>query len=289
MEIILGKTAGFCGGVKNAVEKTEAILNESREKPVFCLGNIVHNKQVVDSLTRKGLKVIDNIEKANKKVIIRAHGIPKEIYERAQEKNIELIDLTCKKVIQIHKLADEYAKRGYYIMLLGNKNHPEVIGIYSFCGNNSSIIENVDDIEEAVKKLEESGKKDVVIMAQTTFNGDKFKQIVEIIKNKVNKNTNLEIKNTICAATNSRQEETKKIAKQVDFMIIIGDKQSSNTNKLYEIAKEECRNVIFVHDKSEVNLNNIKQFNKIGVMAGASTPKNIIDEVIYKLKNDCKI
>ena len=177
MKIIIGKTSGFCAGVLNAVTKTEKELDKEGGK-IYCLGELVHNRQVVEKLENKGLETIENIENADKKTIIRAHGVAKEVYEKAMEKQIELIDLTCPKVLQIHKIAEEYAENGYYIFLIGVENHPESIGTISFCGNKSYLIRNKEDINEAIIRLEESQINKVYIIAQTTYSLKKFEEIV---------------------------------------------------------------------------------------------------------------
>lgn len=282
MEILLGKTAGFCYGVRNAVAKSEEKLKVYGK--ICCLGELVHNKQVVEKLEKIGLKIIDKVEEADKKVIIRAHGIPKEIYDKAKKKNIEIFDFTCPNVLKIHKIAEEYSQRGYYIFLMGVKNHPEIIGIKGFSGDNSYLIENEEEIDNAIEKLEKSNIKKLLIISQTTFSLEKFNTYSQKIRNMIPNDIELEIKNTICNATKMRQEETDKISKQVDFMIIIGGKNSSNTKKLYEIAKKNCENTAIVETKDELDINNIKKFKKIGIMAGASTPDESINEVIAKIE-----
>ena len=220
MEIIIGKTAGFCYGVKRAVDG--AIEESKKNKKTYCLGELVHNKEVIEDLKNKGIKIIEDINEAkdkNAKVILRAHGVEKNIYEKAKINNLELVDYTCSNVLKIHKIAEEYANKGYYIILTGAEKHPEVIG-----------------------------------------------------------------KNTICLATETRQKETEKLSKQVELMIIIGGKNSSNTKKLYEIAKQNCHNSISVENgkEAEETLKNmdLSTIEKVGIMAGASTPKESIDEVI---------
>lgn len=283
MEIILGKTAGFCGGVRIAVENSKKDLDKYDK--VYCLGDLVHNKQVINKLEEKGLIVIDDISKAKERAIIRAHGVEKEIYEKAKKMNIELLDYTCKKVLLIHNLVEDYAKKGYYIILIGEPNHPEVIGTFSFCGKYKSIINKVDDVEELLENIKESNVKKAIIVAQTTFNGLKFDEIVENIKNKVDKNIEIEVNKTICNATNLRQKETIELSKQVELMIIIGGRNSSNTNKLYEISKKYCKDVIAVETYKELDKEYVKKYEKIGVMAGASTPKESIEEVINFLSD----
>lgn len=282
MEIIIGKTAGFCFGVSNAVNKTEEQLKT--KKNIFCLGELVHNKQVTKELENKGLIVIDNIEKAKQNVIIRAHGEPKETYKKANELELNTLDLTCPKVLKIHKIAEEYANNEFYILLIGQKEHPETIGTISYCGENSQLIEKEEDIENALNKFYSTNINKLMVIAQTTFSLEKFNNIVSLIKEKVNsKQIELEIKRTICDATRLRQEETKEIAKKVDAMIIIGGKHSSNTNKLYEISKKYCKNCILIETKEELDAINVKNFQKIGIMAGASTPKKSIESVVEML------
>ena len=286
MEVIVGKTAGFCYGVKNAVEKS--IEELKKEEHICCLGEIVHNSKVVKKLESMGINFIENLEenKEQVKTIIRAHGVSKKIYKQAVKKGIELIDLTCPNVLKIHKTVDEYQKNGYYIFLIGNKEHPETLGTAGFCENKFLVIEQKEDIEEACQVLKKSKFKKLAIVVQTTFSLEKFEKFTLIIKEKLlNQLEDLKIINTICNATKLRQDETEKLSKQVDYMIIIGGKNSSNTKKLYEIASKNCKNTVCIEDKSELNLEQILLGNIVGVMAGASTPKESIDEVVKLLKN----
>ena len=282
MEIILGKTAGFCGGVQIAVQNSEKDLN--KYKKVYCLGELVHNKQVIENLENKGLTVIDDISKAKERVIIRAHGVQKEIYEQAQKMGIELLDYTCKKVLLIHDLVENYSNKGYYIVLIGEPNHPEVVGTYSFCGEHKYIINKIEDVDNLILDIKKSNLKKVLIVAQTTFNSLKFDQITQEIENKIDNNIQVEINKTICNATELRQKETIELSKKVDLMIIIGGKKSSNTNKLYEISKKYCKNSIIVETYKEIDKKFVDKFEKIGIMAGASTPKQSIEEVIEYIK-----
>ncbi len=282
MDIIIGKTAGFCFGVKNAVDNTMEEL-EKGEK-VYCLGELVHNKQVIEELISKGAIFIDNIEDAENKAIIRAHGVPASVYEKAKKLNIEIKDLTCPKVLAIHKLAIKYSNENYYIFLVGQKKHPETIGTISFCGENCSIIESLEDVEQKVEEFRKTKLKNVAVLAQTTISLEKFDSIVEKLKKHIK---NIEVKNTICASTRLREEETKEIAKKVECMIIVGGKHSSNSNKLYEIAKKNCENVFFVETKDELELKKIKSFKSLGIMAGASTPKESIEKIVDIIKKTC--
>ena len=283
MEIIVGKTAGFCYGVKRAVEGAKKELKQNKGN-VYCLGELVHNEQVIKELENQGITFINSLINNKDIFIIRAHGAEKNIYDIAEKNNIKLKDYTCPNVLKIHEIAGEFSKKGYYIFLCGNKNHPENIGTISYCGDNVYIIENEDTVSEALGKINDAETKKLLLISQTTYSLEKFQKIEKIIKNKINKDIKLVIKNTICRATELRQEETKQLAKKVDYMIIIGGKNSSNTKKLYEIAKKNCNNSICIETEKELNLDELTGKEKIGIMAGASTPKESIDGVCEKLK-----
>lgn len=287
MEIIIGKTAGFCYGVKRAVEGSIEEIKKQRDQ-IYCLGELVHNNEVIKDFGKQGLKFIENIEevKDNKsKVIVRSHGIEKEIYQKAKEKEIELIDYTCPNVSKIHKIAEEYEKKGYYIFLVGVAGHPETIATMSYCGENMSLIIQEDDIERAIKYLEKSKIKNVIVLVQTTYSVNKFQKIVEIIKSKLKEDIQIVIKNTICLTSEQRQKETEEISKKVDTMIIIGGKHSSNTRKLYEVAQKNCKNTILIETKNELTKEMINNTEKLGIMAGASTPQKSIEEIIEFFKS----
>lgn len=285
MKIIIGKTAGFCYGVRKAVNETKKELKNNSE--ICCLGEIVHNKSVVKDLEERGITFVNDIDECKGKVIIRAHGESKETYKKLKEKGIEIKDLTCPKVLKTHELAEEYIKHNYFIVLIGVQGHPESIGTLSFCGENSYLLQDKSNIKEMVDKINESKLKDILILAQTTYNSKKFDDIVEEIKKELN-GKNIKIKKTICEATKIRQNETTKIAKEVDVMIIVGDKKSSNTNKLYDISKEFCKRTFFVQTAEELDLNELKNAEKIGIMAGASTPEEDIAKIIEKVKEGIK-
>ena len=284
MELIVGKMAGFCAGVKNAVDKTVKELENS--KRIFCLGELTHNSVVMNKLISNGLKIIDEIEDGKEKVIIRAHGVKKDVYEKAKKMGIKLIDLTCPRVLNIHKEAEKYANNGYYIFLIAESTHPETIGTYSFCGKNSFIIQNTEEVSKAVKEFEKSKLKNILVISQTTFSIEKFNNIIdELEKNIDREKVNIAIDKTICDATRLRQEEAIDISKKVDLMIIIGGKNSSNTKKLYEIANKNCNKAIWIETKDELINEGLNKYEKIGITAGASTPKESIEEVIDFLKN----
>lgn len=283
MEIIIGKTAGFCYGVKNAVNKTKEEVQ--KQKTTYCLGELVHNKQVTKELEEQGLVIINNVKDARKNVIIRSHGVPEEIYTKANELNLKVVDLTCPNVLKIHNIVKEYSTNGYYIFIIGQKDHAETIGTVSYCKNNSTILEKEADAINAVSNFKKSNLEKVLVVSQTTFSLEKFSKIVKSIEDNIN--VKLEIKNTICNATSVRQKETKELAKQVELMIIIGGKHSSNTNKLYEIAKKECDNCILIETAEELREDYVKNTSKIGIMAGASTPNESIENTVEKLNKIC--
>lgn len=287
MEIIIGKTAGFCFGVANAVNKATKLLDENN---VVCsLGELVHNKQVTKKLQDKGLSIIEDINTAKENVIIRSHGVAKNVYDEAEKLGLNIIDLTCPKVLKIHNIAKEYSEKGYYILLIGKSNHPEIIGTISYCGKNSDIIEDETQVKEKLETFYNSNINKLLVIAQTTFSLEKFNKISSSIEDSVreHKEILLEIKKTICDATRLRQKETDEISSKVDAMIIIGGRHSSNTNKLYEISKKNCKNSILVEESTEINKDEFKKYNKIGIMAGASTPKESIESVVEMLSKLC--
>lgn len=285
MKIVLGKTAGFCYGVKRAVEQA---LKEAQDKKedIYCLGELVHNDQVKKKLESSGVKFIEDIKEVksvkNSEVIIRAHGVTKEVYKYAEDHNIKLIDLTCPNVLKVHKIAKEASNNGYFIFITGKKDHPENIGTISYC-DNYAIIEEPSDTEIALKELKKSGLNKLLLISQTTYSIEKFYLIREKISYLLDKSVKFDIENTICPTTETRQKEAEEMSKKVDCMIIIGGKNSSNTRKLYEISSKNCKNVFFVED--EIDIEKIKQYAKIGIMAGASTPKESIEKII----NSCRI
>lgn len=282
MELIVGKTAGFCYGVKRAIDGAMEELKQN--ETLYCLGEIVHNKEVIKQLENLGMNFVDEIEGIKGKTIIRAHGIKKQTYKLAKEKQIELIDYTCPKVLKIHQIAEEYANKGYYIFLLGNKEHPENVGTLSYCGENKFVIEKENEVIKALEIFEKSGIKKLLVISQTTYSLEKFYIIEEIIKNEISRDVELIIKNTICHATEIRQKETREMAQKVDCMIIIGGKNSSNTKKLYKIAKQHCETVLLIENETELELDRINLDKKVGIMAGASTPRKSIEKVIEKLE-----
>ena len=268
----VGKTAGFCGGVSLCVKR----LNEEIDSNdvVYCLGEVVHNKDVVSDFENKGVVFVDELDLVpdNSIVAFRAHGVVKSIYDEAERRGMKIVDLTCPKVFNIRNIVKPYLEDSY-IILIAQKSHPEALSTISFCGENSCIVEDISDLDDVVGIIKDFDR--VVVIAQTTFNEEKFLKYCDVIRDSYL--GELIIKNTICNATHIRQEETREMAKNKDTMIIIGGKNSSNTRKLYDISSEFCSNTLICENVSDLDIS--KVFGNIGIMAGASTPKNIIDEV----------
>ena len=278
MELIVGKYAGMCEGVNYAVKKAKEIVKEN--KKIYCLGELVHNSQVISELEKDGMITVQDIEEIpnDSKVIFRTHGVPKEIYEKANKKGLEIYDLTCGNVRAIH-MKVEKEKRKSFIIIVGNASHPEVIGIKGFAGANSYVIEDADEILDAYIEYEKTKMEYVYVVGQTTFSSKKFDTLTDELR--VNfAETIVIVDKTICSATDKRQDETREISKKVTSTVIIGGKNSSNTQKLLEIAKENCKNVYFVQTKKDLNKIDFENEEKVGIMAGASTPKEVVDDII---------
>ena len=283
MKIVIGKTSGFCKGVEYTIQRANEVLKEN--KKVYCLGEIVHNEEVIKDLEEKGLVTINNIEEVESgKVLIRAHGEVKSTYEKAKEKNIELIDLTCGKIKAIKAKIDK-KKGDYFILIIGKKNHPESLGVKSFSGPNSYILEEEQDIKEMTGFYKGSKLKKMYIVSQTTFNSVKFDNLINSIKSKIK--DEILVDKTICKATEERQNETKQLSKEMDKMIIVGGKNSSNAKELEQIAKENNKQVFFIQNEQELDAKDLKETDKIGIMAAASTPNSTVEKVIQKIKK-CK-
>jgi 4-hydroxy-3-methylbut-2-enyl diphosphate reductase len=276
MEVITAKSAGFCFGVKRAVDKVyEQIENNNGKNNIYTYGPIIHNEEVVKDLEKKGVNVINSVEdlkSLNKGiVIIRSHGATKEIYDIIEENGLELVDATCPFVRKIHKIVQNEKNNNRHIIIIGNKEHPEVQGIKGWSGDETTIIGN----EVEAENFNIDKEKSICIVSQTTFNYKKFKYLVEIISKK---GYDINVLDTICNATHERQREACDIAKKVDAMIVIGGKNSSNTQKLYEICKKECNNTYYIQTIDDLKPYEIK-VDSVGITAGASTPNNIIEEV----------
>ena len=276
MNVTVAKSAGFCFGVKRAVDTAYKEIEDNKGKKIYTFGPIIHNEHVLMDLEDKGVKVIENIDEVqpdeNTTVIIRAHGVSKEICDKVNEKNINVIDATCPFVKKIHKIVSEKSKEGYEIVIIGSDVHPEVLGIKGWSVAKTTVIGS----EEEALQYETDKDAKICIVSQTTFSYKKFNKLVEIIEKK---NYNSIVVNTICNATSERQTEAREIAGKVDVMLVIGSKTSSNTQKLYEICREECENTYYVQTASDIEGVVTDSCVSVGITAGASTPNNIIEEV----------
>lgn len=280
--VILAKTAGFCFGVKRAVDTVYDQIGKTEK--IYTFGPIIHNEAVVEDLERRGVKVIHSVEELKNEergtVIIRSHGVEKDIYEEIEKLGFSIVDATCPFVLKIHKYVEKYSKLGYYIIIIGNEKHPEVLGIKGWCNpSETAVIETAEEAE----KFAISKERKICIVSQTTFNNNKFKELVEIIQKK---GYNINVLNTICNATEERQTEAKCIAAKVDAMIVIGGRHSSNTQKLFEICKNECENTYYIQTYKDLDLSEFNSVDNVGITAGASTPNNIIEEVQTNVRNE---
>ncbi len=279
MKIECGKLCGFCSGVNYTINKALEVL--SNEDDIYCLGQIVHNERVIKSLEEKGMVTVNNIDDVpdNSKLIIRAHGEVKDVFLVAKKRNIEIIDLTCGKIKVILKKIEKEMDKSF-IIIIGKKNHPETIGTLSYAGDNSSVVEDEDDILITNEKLKKSRLSRVYIVSQTTFSSRKFDELITKIKNVFDCNIDIVVDKTICDVTEKRQKEVFELSSRVDKMIIIGGKNSSNTKELAKISKNNCDQSFLVQTKDDLKNIVFSSEDNVGIMAGASTPREIIDEVI---------
>ena len=284
--IILAKTAGFCFGVERAVNKVYELLDTG--KKIYTYGPIIHNKEVVKDLEDKGVVTIESEEDLKKVkdgvIVIRSHGVPKSINDYLDENHPDYVDMTCPFVKRIHKIVagcDNDTK----VVIAGTPTHPEVQGIMGWCNNPATVISTAEEAEAFTPG--DYGK--ICLVSQTTFNYNKFKEFIEIFSNK---KYNVNVVNTVCDATRNRQQEAAETAKKADLMIVIGDSKSSNSRKLYDICKNECADTCFIETLTEFMSEDYKAFrdklsgaDTVGITAGASTPKNIIEEVQKYVRN----
>ena len=278
MEIILAKTAGFCFGVKRAVDTVYSEIENENSPRVYTYGPIIHNEEVVNDLESKGVNVLSEEMISggkgldNAKAVIRSHGVGRDVYDKLNDMGFSIVDATCPFVKKIHKIVDEESSRGSRIIIVGDKSHPEVQGIMGWCNNEPKVINSLKEAE----KIDVSVGEKVVLVAQTTFNSIIYKDLVEFFRKK---DYNVCVYNTICNATWERQEEARQLAASVDAMIVIGGTNSSNTQKLYDISRKECKNTYYIQTLVDLDLTVIKSAKRVGITAGASTPNNIIKEV----------
>ena len=282
MKVILAKTAGFCFGVKRAVDAVYEQINKGGK--IYTYGPIIHNESVVEDLKKQGVVVLETEEELKNitdgTVILRSHGVKKEVLNLLEERHISYVDTACPFVKRIHRLVEEESTKGRRIIVVGNKTHPEVEAIVSYAEVPPVVVES----EEEAGALNLDKNAEYFIVSQTTFNYTKFKDIVDIFEKK---GYYYNVVNTICSATEERQTEAREIAAKVDAMIVIGGSHSSNSRKLYEICSKECELTFFIQTLNDLNLEQWpKSVELVGITAGASTPNNIIEEVQNHVRTD---
>ncbi len=280
MQVTLAKSAGFCFGVKRAVDQVYQEAEHSR-MPVYTFGPIIHNETVVKDLEEKGVYAIGGIEELKHLpkgiVVIRSHGVSKEIYEKIAAEGFRIVDATCPFVLKIHRFAEDYSKKGYHILIIGNASHPEVEGIKGWSDPaGTTVLQTAEEARNFKLPEGENGRPNVCIVSQTTFNYNKFQELVEIIEKK---GYDIIVLNTICNATEERQKEAAEISAKADAMIVIGGSHSSNTQKLFEICKKECENTYYIQTLDDLDPGQFRSIDNVGITAGASTPNKIIEEV----------
>ncbi len=275
MQVELAKSAGFCFGVQRAVDTVYEQV-EKGVSPIYTYGPIIHNEVVVQDLEEKGVRVLESREELEAltkgTVIIRSHGVGREIYDLIRERGLTCVDATCPFVKKIHRIVDKESAEGRQIVIIGNDRHPEVEGIKGWCHTPAIVLESTQQAENLSLPHDVS----LCIVSQTTFNYKKFQDLVEILSEKGYDRT---VVNTICSATEERQTEARRIAARADAMIVIGGSHSSNTQKLFEICKKECENTCYIQTLQDLDLEVLRSAGLLGITAGASTPKKIIEEV----------
>lgn len=284
MNVKLAKSAGFCFGVKRAVDTVNSEIAKATNKKIYTYGPIIHNEEVVNEFKAQGVDVIEEgmdlygIQPGT--VIIRSHGVSREVQNNLMNSGFDVVDATCPFVKKIHRLVDEHSAAGYYVLVVGNPSHPEVEGIVGWInGDDYKVISNDSDLSF----LENVKERKICMVSQTTYNHRKFQDLVEII---TEKGYDILVLNTICNATEERQVEASEISKEVDAMIVIGGKKSSNTQKLFEICKRECEDTYYIQTKDDLDLSVLQSIDNVGITAGASTPNKIIEEVQQYVRDE---
>lgn len=279
MNITIAKNAGFCYGVKKAVDEVEALLDKNIQ--VYSIGEIIHNEYVIEKLQKKGLIILNDNEATeihNKNVLIRSHGIEKDIYLILKNNGNTIYDLTCPNVSKIHSIVEKETKNGTSLIIIGDKEHPEVKGIKSYANGKVYIIDN----EEEIANILEPKDTNFILVSQTTQNTKKFKNIVDIL-NKIF--YNIKVYNTICLSTENRQNEANEMSKISDAILVVGSKKSSNTKKLYDICMNNT-DTYFVESINDLENITLNDKNKVGIVAGASTPNELIEEIVSYAKSN---
>ena len=283
MKIVKAETAGFCFGVNRAVNMVYELLNEG--KKVCTLGPIIHNPQLVEELSLKGVRIVESPDevKTDETLVIRSHGVERQIFENAKQKGIEVVDATCPFVSKIHKIVAENSLAGAVTIIAGDKNHQEVKGIVGHCYGDCFVVASEEELDSLLQNESFLVEKDIILVSQTTFNAKIWVNIQKKLKKVC---TNAKIFDTICNATSLRQSEADRLSGSSDAVIVIGGRHSSNTAKLYDVCRKNCHNTFLIEMADELPLESLKGLENIGVVAGASTPAGIIKEVIRTMSEN---
>lgn len=277
MKIIRASVLGFCFGVRRAVELAEKALSDSNGKTVYSLGPLIHNETALKALSEKGLQTVDENDTdkipEGAAVIIRAHGVGPVVLSKLEEKKCKIIDATCPRVKASQKMVERYTHQNDYVVLTGDKNHGEVIGIAGYAGENFSLIQDYSEAEKF--NIKSSENKNIILLSQTTYSPLEFEKIESLLKNRFR---NLAVMNTICPATNERQDSLQELCKQVEGVLVIGGKGSANTKRLFQTAEKNCKYATHIQSSEDIP-EEFYSLKTVGITAGASTPDNIIQEV----------
>lgn len=282
-EIRVAKSAGFCFGVRRAVEGLLSLTQESGGGEVFTYGPIIHNETVIKDFENRGVQLVHEDEPLpvpmpgiKSFMALRSHGVTRAAIEKIEKAGFEVRDLTCPFVSKIQAIVSEYSEKGFHIVITGDEHHPEVIGIMGWTDpKNVSVVKSADDVQ----KLDLSKETKICVVSQTTFRADLFKKLVEML---IQKGYDTYAQNTICSATSLRQSEAKELSKWADVMLVIGGKNSSNSAKLFDICRENCEKTFFLQGADDLKVSELNSIRCIGITAGASTPDKIIEEVFKK-------
>ncbi len=280
MNVTVAKSSGFCRGVQNAVDTAMRIDPQG----VYILGELIHNRWVTDVISARGIVTVDSVEEVpdGAVLILRSHGVGKSVYDECGKKHLRIIDCTCPFVRRTQKLVERYSDGGYTVVVVGERTHPEVIGLCGWCGGKVFVVGNEDEARALSPE-----EKNIAVVAQTTCPEEKFEKIIEIIGNAGEKT--VEISKTICYTTKERQKEAEKLSMKCDAMLVIGGASSSNTNKLFEICARHCSHVFRLYSAGDLDVEKIKKFKNVGIVSGASTPYTQTQEVLFKMENNTEV
>ena len=278
MKVVVAKNSGFCVGVKYAVDTAMSLDDNS-----YVLGEIIHNRDVVNAIAANGIKIVENLDEVpdGATVLFRSHGVPESYFSECERRNIKVLDCTCGFVRRTQKIVREQYLLGKHIVIIGELEHPEVSGLLGWCEQSATVIKNPDAIPDEIIS------KDLAVVCQTTFSAEKFEKIIKNIK-KVCEKT-VAVFKTICYTTIERQREVEELSKSCEAILVIGGLNSSNTNKLYEIAKQHCENVFRLASSADFSYSKIKNFKSVGIVSGASTPNAQTREVILKMAENTEV